>query len=43
MYAVQEALDNAECYEAANIDVGELACVLQVPLFDALALFQARK
>lgn len=41
MNAVQESLDHAEGDEAADVDVGQFAAVLRVPLFDALALFQA--
>jgi hypothetical protein len=41
MYAVQEAFDNTEGDEAANINVSKLAAVLEVPLLNALALFQA--
>lgn len=41
MYAVQEAFDNTEGDEAANINVNKLPAVLEVPLLNALALFQA--
>ena len=41
MHAVQKALDDAEGDEAADVDVGEVSAVLGVPLFDALALFEA--
>ena len=41
VHTVDEALDDAEGDEAADVDVGELSAVLEVPLFDALALFQA--
>jgi len=41
VYSVQESLDDAECDEAADVDVGELTAVLEIPLFNALALFQA--
>lgn len=41
MHAVEKALDDAEGDEAADVDVGEVSAVLGVPLFDALALFEA--
>ena len=41
MHAVQKALDDAEGDEATDVDVGEVSAVLGVPLFDALALFEA--
>lgn len=42
VHTVQEALDYAEGDEAADVDVGELAAVMAIPLFDGLALFEAR-
>jgi hypothetical protein len=38
MNTVDKALDDAECDEAADIDVGQFAAVSRVPLFHALAL-----
>lgn len=40
VYTVDEALDDAESNEAADVNVGELSTVLEVPLFDALALLE---
>lgn len=40
MYSVQESLDDTECDEATDVDVGELTAVLEIPLFNALTLFQ---